>query len=155
MLNEVEHYIAANCNILVVEDDRIMGQMINDALGEAGFNVITVSNGQTALAKLQQQPAHFILLDLSLPGMNGFEIFTKLQDIPETKDIPVIMATAWDDDRNLEQASQLGIRHILSKPFTEDELLHKILSLLLSAYFCVWHVCSPVTSPLVERLCLL
>ena len=62
--------------------------------------------------------------------MNGFEIYSELQANLETKDIPVLIITAWADERHLEKAAQLGIRHFLAKPFTEDELLYEILSLL-------------------------
>lgn len=130
ILNQAERYSASNRNVLVIEDDRIMGEMITDTLDEVGFDVTTVSNGRAALERLKQNSVNFILLDLSLPGMNGFEIFTILRQYAKTKDIPVIMATAWDDDRNLKQASEVGIRHVLPKPFTDDELLGTILSLL-------------------------
>jgi DNA-binding response OmpR family regulator len=130
ILNQAEHYSASNRNVLVIEDDRIMGEMITDTLDEVGFEVTAVSNGRAALERLKQDSVNFILLDLSLPGMNGFEIFNKLRQYSNTKDIPVIMATAWDDDRNRKHASEVGIQHILPKPFTDDELLGTILSLL-------------------------
>jgi chemosensory pili system protein ChpA (sensor histidine kinase/response regulator) len=65
-----------------------------------------------------------------LPEVDGFEIYSRLQADPKTKSIPVLIITAWADERHIEKASQLGIRHFLAKPFTEDELLREILSLL-------------------------
>lgn len=123
-------YFEANRNVLVVEDDKIMGQMVAEILDDAGFEVTTARDGVIAFEKLQQRPIDFIVLDILLPEMNGFEIYTKLQANPETEDIPVLIITAWADERHLEKASQLGIRHFLPKPFTEDELLYEILSLL-------------------------
>ena len=127
---QARKYFEENRNVLVIEDDKIMGQMVAQILDDAGFEVTTATNGAIAFEKLQQWPIDFIVLDILLPEMNGFEIYTKLQAEPETKDIPVLIITAWADERHLERASQLGIRHFLAKPFTEDELLVEILSLL-------------------------
>jgi len=127
---QARKYFEANRNVLVVEDDKIMGQMVAEILDDVGFNVTSASNGPMAFEKLKQHPVDFIVLDILLPGMDGFEIYSKLQADPDTKDIPVMIVTAWADERHLEKASQLGIRHFLPKPFTEDELLLEILSLL-------------------------
>lgn len=127
---QARKYFEANRNVLVIEDDKIMGQMVAAILDDAGFEVTTATNALIAFDKLKQYPIDFVVLDILLPEMNGFEIYSKLQDDPETKDIPVLIITAWADERHLEKASQLGIRHFLPKPFTEDELLHEILSLL-------------------------
>lgn len=127
---QARKHFEANKNVLVIEDDKIMGQMVAAILDDAGFEVTTATNGVIAFDRLKQYPIDFVVLDILLPEMNGFEIYSKLQDDPETKDIPVLIITAWADERHLEKASQLGIRHFLAKPFTEDELLHEILSLL-------------------------
>jgi DNA-binding response OmpR family regulator len=127
---QARKYFEENRNVLVIEDDKIMGQMVAQILDDAGFDVVTASNGMIAFEKLQQHPIDFIVLDILLPEMNGFEIYSKLQAKPDTKDIPVLIITAWADEYHIEKASQLGIRHFLPKPFTEDELLNEIFSLL-------------------------
>ena len=127
---QAKRYFEANRNVLVVEDDKIMGQMVAAILDDAGFEVDTATNGMIAFEKLRQHPVDFVVLDILLPEMNGFEIYSELQANPETEDIPVLIITAWADERHLEKASQLGIRHFLAKPFTEDELLYEIFSLL-------------------------
>jgi chemosensory pili system protein ChpA (sensor histidine kinase/response regulator) len=126
-------YFEANRNALVIEDDTIMGQMVSEILSDIGFEVTAAPNGMIALEKLKQQPIDFIILDILLPEMDGFEIYQKLQANPDTKDIPVIIVTAWADSRHLEKASQAGIKHFLAKPFTEDELLLAILTLLVDS----------------------
>jgi chemosensory pili system protein ChpA (sensor histidine kinase/response regulator) len=127
---QARKYFEENRNVLVIEDDKIMGQMVAQILDDAGFEVVTAFNGRIAFEKLQQHPIDFIVLDVLLPEMNGFEIYSKLQAKPDTRDIPVLIITAWADEYHIEKASQLGIRHFLPKPFTEDELLNEIFSLL-------------------------
>jgi DNA-binding response OmpR family regulator len=127
---QARKYFEANRNVLVVEDDKIMGQMVAEILRDSGFNVTTVTNGMAAFEKLQERPIDFIVLDVLLPEMDGFEIYSRLQADPNASTIPVLIITAWADERHIERASQMGIRHFLAKPFTEDELLREILSLL-------------------------
>ena len=126
-------YFEANPDVLVVEDDRFMGQVFLEMLGDVGFNVIRAANGVTALKKLKEEHIDFIILDILLPAMNGFEIYEKIQEDPEIKGIPVMMVTAWADSLHLSKASQMGIKHFLAKPFTEDELLEEILTLLVDS----------------------
>jgi DNA-binding response OmpR family regulator len=124
-------FFEANRNVMIIEDDKIMGAMISDILDDIGFRVTTATNGKVALDKLLQKNIDFILLDLLLPEMDGFEIYSMLQKHPETKDIPVMIISAWADDRNRERGAQMGIDHFLPKPFTEDELVYTILTLLV------------------------
>jgi CheY-like chemotaxis protein len=124
-------YFEANRNVLVVEDDKIMGQMVAEILDDAKFNVVTATSGRKAFAQLEQHPVDFIVLDILLPEMDGFEIYSQLQANPDTQGIPVLIITAWADERHMEKAAQMGIKHFLPKPFTEDELLYEILTLLI------------------------
>jgi CheY-like chemotaxis protein len=126
-------YFEANRNVLVIEDDKVLGQMVTEILDDVGFEVSTAPNGRVAFEKLQKNSIDFIVLDILLPEMDGFEIYAKLQANPDTKDIPVMLVTAWADERNIERASQMGIQHFLPKPFTEDELLYTILTLLVDS----------------------
>ena len=126
-----QKYFETNPNVLVVEDDKIMGQMVTDILDDVGFEVTRAPNGAIAFEKLQEKQINFIILDILLPELDGFQIYSKLQESPETKNIPVMIVSAWADERNIEKASRLGIRHFLPKPFTEDELMYTILTLLI------------------------
>ncbi len=126
-------YFEANRHVLVIEDDKVLGQMVTEILDDVGFEVTTATNGRIAFEKLKHQHIDFIVLDILLPEMDGFEIYAQLQARPETKDIPVMLVTAWADERNIERASQMGIQHFLPKPFTEDELLYTILTLLVDS----------------------
>lgn len=126
-------YFEANRNVLVIEDDKVLGQMVTEILDDVGFEVTTASNWRIAFERLKQHPIDFIILDILLPEMDGFEIYANLQANPDTKDIPVMLVTAWADEKNIERASRMGIQHFLPKPFTEDELLYTILTLLVDS----------------------
>lgn len=127
---QARKYFQANRNVLVIEDDKIMGQMVAEILGDIGFQVTTATNSMIAFEQLRQHPIDFIVLDILLPEIDGFEIYARLQANPDTKHIPVLIVTAWADERHREKAAQMGIRHFLAKPFTEDELVREIASLL-------------------------
>ena len=127
-----EHF-EANPNVLVIEDDKIMGQMVADILTDVGFKVTNAANGMIAFEKLKQHRIDFIVLDILLPELDGFEVYTRLQANPETKNIPVMIISAWADERNIGKASELGIKQFLPKPFTEDELMYTILTLLIDS----------------------
>jgi len=105
--------------------------MVADMLDDIGFEVTTAVNGMIAFEKLRQKPIDFIVLDILLPELDGFDIYSRLQENPDTKGIPVMIISAWADERNIEKASELGIKQFLPKPFTEDELIYAILTLLI------------------------
>ncbi len=131
--DKAKEHFEANPNVMVIEDDKIMGQMVADILSDVGFNVTTAANGMIALEKLKQNHINFIVLDILLPELDGFEVYSRLQANPETQHIPVMIISAWADERNIGKASQLGIKHFLPKPFTEDELMYTILTLLIDS----------------------
>jgi CheY-like chemotaxis protein len=83
----------------VVEDDKVLGQMVTEILDDVGFEVATASNWRIAFEKLKHLPINFIVLDILLPEMDGFEIYANLQANPATKDIPVMLVTAWADEK--------------------------------------------------------
>ena len=124
-------YFQSNPNVLVIEDDRFMTEVFLGTLGDIGFQVTISTNGTVALNRLQQQAIDFIILDLLLPDMNGFDLFRQLKKNCKTANIPVIMVTAWGDTTHRKKAAELGIKHFLTKPFTEDELLEEIFNLLV------------------------
>ena len=127
-----EHF-EANPNVMVIEDDKIMGQMVADILTDVGFKVTNAANGMIAFEKLKLHQIDFIVLDILLPELDGFEVYTRLQANPATKNIPVMIISAWADERNIGKASEMGIKHFLPKPFTEDELMYTILTLLIDS----------------------
>jgi CheY-like chemotaxis protein len=105
--------------------------MVSDILDDIGFEVTAAPNGMVAFEKLKQREIDFIVLDILLPELDGFEIYSRLKENPDTANIPVMIMSAWADEKNIEKASRMGVKHFLPKPFTEDELMYTILTLLI------------------------
>ena len=119
--------------ILLVEDDEMLSEMYEEKLAMEGYKVLMAEDGNAALKKAKKQPS-LILLDIMMPGMNGFEVLKALKASMETKNIPVVVLTnvgseSSDSDKDL--AMSLGAESYLVKSYhTPDEVIGKVKSLL-------------------------
>lgn len=112
-------------NILIVDDDPYMVMMIEGFLGVLGYSSKSVNSGPEALAILKTG-FDLVLLDVMLPGMNGFEVVRHIRENHSFSEIPVIMVTAIDDKEARVNAVQAGAADLIGKPFDIDQLLRKI-----------------------------
>ena len=87
------------------------------------IEVITAVNGQEGIEKAEKEKPELILLDTTMPVMDGIEVLAALKANPATKDIPVVMLSADSGKDNVERATQLGALKFISKPFTGDALV--------------------------------
>ncbi|GLR14801.1 hypothetical protein GCM10007907_35910 [Chitinimonas prasina] len=102
--------------VLVVDDDRSTRSALRHALERGGFQVVEAGDGNEALVLLGQCAPDVILMDGLMPGMDGFTACARLQEMPEYRDIPVLMITALDDNQSIEQAFAVGASDYLTKP---------------------------------------
>jgi CheY-like chemotaxis protein len=115
--------------ILVVEDEPENRLFIGLMLRTEGYEVIEAEDGQSALALLQRDPLpDLILLDVMMPGLNGWEVFQRLRADSRTIDVPVVMLTALAQRADVERAVQLGVDGYLTKPFEPADLIHTMES---------------------------
>ena len=112
--------------ILVVDDTPTNLQLISEALTDAGFEVATAINGEMALKQIQYSLPDLILLDVMMPGINGFETCKRLKENAATCDIPVIFMTALSDTDSKVKGLSLGAVDYITKPFQEEELLARV-----------------------------
>jgi signal transduction histidine kinase len=113
--------------ILVVDDMVINQELIKTVLGREGnFSLVTVSDGITAIRKAKTNYFDLILLDIMMPGMDGYEVCKILKSHPTTKDIPIIFLTALNDPKNIQKAFQFGAVDYISKPFSKEELTARV-----------------------------
>jgi DNA-binding response OmpR family regulator len=109
--------------ILVVDDDPDMVELLRLALTDAGFSVRTAANGREALRKAQRSPPDLVVLDLLLPGMNGFNVCEQLRLNPATAAVPVLMITVLPGEFPRLVGAEAGANAYLNKPFRVEELV--------------------------------
>jgi len=97
---------------------------------EQQFQILTASNGPEGIAMAIAERPHVIVLDVLMPGMDGWETCTKIKSHPVTADIPVILLTGSDEHNLSQQAVAVGAAAILTKPCPADRLVDRIRSLL-------------------------
>ena len=112
--------------ILVVEDEADVIDMLGINLRAAGFNVVTVEDGATALARIRSEAPSLIILDLMLPRMSGLEICKVLKSDIATRHIPVIMLTAKAEEVDKIVGLELGADDYVTKPFSPRELVLRV-----------------------------
>jgi len=109
--------------ILVVEDSVTDLRMVTATLESIGHTIITAVDGEEAIAKAKKEHPSLVLLDVILPGRNGFQVCRDLKMAPETKDIPVIIISSKNQESDRFWGIKQGAVEYLTKPFGNDELL--------------------------------
>lgn len=114
-------------SILIVEDEPINQSLIIEALSDYGFNLLTAENGKEGLALASAHQPDLILLDIRMPGMDGFEVCTRLKSDESTVSIPVIFLTALTDTDKKLRAFQLGGVDYITKPYASEEVRARVM----------------------------
>ena len=112
--------------ILVVDDEARNVRLVEAILAPRGYTVVTAYNGEEALQQVQSQRPDLILLDVMMPGMNGFEVCRSLKDNADTCLIPVVIMTALGQTEDRIKGIEAGADDFLTKPVNRDELLARI-----------------------------
>ncbi len=118
--------------ILVVDDSPTELYILKGILEEAGYGVITAGDGESGVERALSEKPALILMDVVMPGMNGFQATRKLSKDPETSGIPIIVVTTKDQETDRTWGMRQGAKEYLVKPVAAAELLHKVKSLLAS-----------------------
>jgi len=118
--------------ILVVDDDRDITGWLVRSLSSSGFSTRAAYNGDEALQMIRESPPHLILLDLKMPGTDGYEVIRQLKGDATTRNIPIIVITASDleGERTRIRVLGMGAQQLLSKPFSSDVLIKEIRNLI-------------------------
>jgi DNA-binding response OmpR family regulator len=113
--------------ILVVDDSIVIRKMVEIALENESYNVISVATGKEAFSFLDSKNPDLVILDIMLPDVNGLDI---LKAIKAKTEIPVVMLSAKDTPKETSQAKELGADDFIPKPFRDEELVGKIHELI-------------------------
>ena len=115
--------------ILIVDDSPTERHVLNDLLTKAGFEVVTSDNGEDAIVKSKQVKPDLILMDVVMPGLNGFQATRAISRDPDTRTIPIILCTSKTQETDKIWGLRQGAKDYVTKPLNETELLEKIKAL--------------------------
>ena len=132
---------APPATILVVEDDPQLGRLLHETLVIEGYAVKVAPSGEEGLSYALREVPQLLLLDIMLPGIDGFEVVERLRNNAKTAHIPVVMLTARQDTADIVRAFDSEVDDYLTKPFKTDELIARIRTQLR-------HVRESLLSPL-------
>ncbi|MFZ9737415.1 MAG: response regulator [Prochlorotrichaceae cyanobacterium] len=107
--------------VLSVDDSLIMQQMIKRALDEH-YTILLADNAVDALSVIYHEPISGLLLDISMPGIDGLELCRTVRNLPQFKTLPIIMITSRSSDQDKQEGKQAGATAYLTKPFNPKEL---------------------------------
>ncbi len=113
---------------MVVEDDANIGALVRTYLQRDGYQAVWVRSGEDALAELSRHPIELVVLDIGLPGIDGFEVCRRIDGR-----VPVIMLTARDDEADVVTGLELGADDYVSKPFSPRQLTARVKAVLRRA----------------------
>jgi DNA-binding response OmpR family regulator len=122
---------AASKKILIVEDDKFLRELIVRKLLGEGYNVVEAVDGEEAIIKIKENKPDLILLDLILPGADGFEVLSKTKADPLVASIPVIVLSNLGQKEDVERGLKLGaVDYLIKAHFTPGEIVEKIKIIL-------------------------
>jgi twitching motility two-component system response regulator PilH len=113
-------------NILLVDDSKTELHFLSDVLVRNGFSVRTAENGDEALRRIAELKPDLILMDVVMPGQNGFQLTRTITRDPQYADVPVIMCTSKSQETDKVWGMRQGARDYVVKPVNPDELVQKI-----------------------------
>lgn len=116
--------------ILLVDDDPGMRSLLTTVLKDAGYSVITASDGQEGLQTARSEIPNLIILDVTMPKLSGYKVARMLKFDTRFEHIPIIMQTAKDSDAEVQTGLNMGVNAYLTKPYDPAVLLEKIAELL-------------------------
>jgi two-component system alkaline phosphatase synthesis response regulator PhoP len=116
--------------VLIVDDEPNNVDFLEQALEDSGYQLITATNGQEALNKIQSEQPDLILLDLNMPVMDGFTVLTKVKEDPNLRDIPVIIISSEHESKSIVKGIKQGAEDYLTKPVNAGLLVKKVKDFL-------------------------
>ncbi len=112
--------------IMVVDDSESIRKFLTFALRAKGFRVVAARDGMEALEKLPREKVDLIITDLNMPNMDGFELLKTIREDNDYAEIPVIILSSLDDEKDIQRGMQLGANSYLIKPFGQKRIQYEV-----------------------------
>ena len=113
--------------VLLVEDEHSLGQLVRGYLQSSGYRVVWTTSGEDALVELQRHDVRMVVLDIGLPGMDGFDVCRRIR---ARSSVPIVMLTARDEEPDRVAGLEVGADDYVTKPFSPRELAARIKAVL-------------------------
>ena len=125
MINDVK-----KPTVLICDDEPHIRESIRYTVNKAGFDHLFASDGTTSYDMACDNQPDMVILDVGMPGMTGYEVCEKLRTLPEMQDMKILILTAFGQEKDKQQAFDVGANDFLTKPFSPRILREKIIDLL-------------------------
>ncbi|MFT4513355.1 MAG: DNA-binding response OmpR family regulator [Planctomycetota bacterium] len=112
--------------VLIIEDEKLIIVSTQMVLEAAGFRVESATNGEEGITQARTKAPDLILLDIMMPGIDGWETLTRLKRDAETSGVPVVIFTAREHSRGHQKSAEMGAADYFRKPFEPDELIELV-----------------------------
>jgi DNA-binding response OmpR family regulator len=117
--------------ILIVEDDKFLRELISRKLQKEGYEIVQAADGEEGEKKIKETKPDLILLDLILPGIDGFEVLSRIKQDPTVASIPVVILSNLGQKEEIEKGLKLGaVDYLVKAHFTPAEIVEKIKVIL-------------------------
>ena len=117
--------------ILLIEDDKFLRELIIQKLGKEGYDVVEAAEGEAGVVKMAEEKPDLVLLDLILPGIDGFEVLRRIKENVEIASVPVIILSNLGQRDDVEKGMELGaVDYLIKAHFTPGEIVEKIKAIL-------------------------
>ena len=108
--------------ILIADDSRTIVSMVGSRLERSGYEVLTAANGESALQLAEERRPALIVLDVEMPGLDGYEVTRRLRAGDATRTIPIVLLTSHDTEAEVAAGYEAGATEYITKPFSPQEL---------------------------------
>ena len=112
--------------VLIIDDDPMVRLIVSEALADSGYEVVEVASGEEGVARFTETPADLVLLDVMMPGLNGYQTCQILRQLPAGDSVPIIVMTGLDDRRAIHDAYDSGATDFITKPIVPDLLPYRV-----------------------------
>ncbi len=117
--------------ILVVDDEPDLVEIVRFRLEKEGYKVLSAGDGRAGLAAAIEKSPDLVVLDVMMPGLDGFEVLFQMKNNPKTKDTPVVMLTAKTDMSSISKGWGMDVDNYVTKPFNVDDLAKTVKNVLV------------------------